>query len=63
VYAERFEACRVVPPGADNVLCVEASMAHPNVRGAQAYADAITPRLTRFLPEWRARFAPVQTAQ
>lgn len=63
VYAERFEACRVVPAGVDNVLCVEASMGHPNARGAQAYADAITGRLGRFLPEWRARFAPVQMAQ
>jgi len=63
VYAERFEACRVVPAGVGNVLCVEASMGHPNVRGAQAYADAITGRLGKFLPEWRARFAPVQMAQ
>ena len=42
--------------------CIEASMGHPNVKGAQAYADAITNRLAAFLAEWGRTHAPVQRA-
>lgn len=43
--------------------CVEASMGHPNVKGAQAYTDAITTRLTPFLAQWQATHKAVQHAQ
>jgi len=62
VYAERFASCRAVPAGTDNIKCVEASVGHPNVRGAQVYADSITARLGKFLPEWRTRFAATKAA-
>ena len=59
VYAERYRSCRPLA-GADKLLCIEASMGHPNVRGAQAYADSITARFDKYLPEWRARFSSAQ---
>ena len=34
--------------------CLVAAVGHPNVRGAEAYAGAITDTLQRFVPEWRA---------
>ncbi len=34
--------------------CLVAAAGHPNVRGAQAYTKAITDKLQRFVPEWRA---------
>ena len=37
-----------------DLLCYGASMGHPNVKGAQAYTNAITSVITQFLPEWRA---------
>ena len=43
--------------------CIEASMGHPNVKGAQAYTDAITTRLAPFLPQWKATHKSVQHAQ
>ena len=34
--------------------CLLAAAGHPNVRGAEAYTEAITDKLQRFVPEWRA---------
>jgi hypothetical protein len=37
-----------------SLQCLQASMGHPNVNGAQAYTTAITSVATEFLPEWRS---------
>lgn len=61
VFEQRVRACTAVPNMPPS--CIPASMGHPNVKGAQAYADAITASLGEFLPNWRAVHAPVQLAQ
>lgn len=40
-------------PGA-NLLCIQASMGHPNAAGAQAYTDAIRMVATPLVASWRA---------
>ncbi len=42
--------------------CPAASGGHPNVLGAQAYANAVTAALAEFLPQWKSQFALVQHA-
>lgn len=54
VYQSRAQQCRdahIVNP-----LCFKASIGHPNVEGARAYANAITAAIAEFLPEWRTAF-------
>jgi hypothetical protein len=46
----------------DFVSCVEASMGHPNLLGAQQYATAIETQIAPFLSEWRRTLAGTQTA-
>jgi lysophospholipase L1-like esterase len=50
VFEQRLRACQSVPnmPPA----CIPASMGHPNVKGALAYANAITSALAEFVPAW-----------
>ncbi len=50
VWAERQRVCP-----ADDVICPDAAMGHPNRTGAQAYADAITRVLEPFVVEWQAQ--------
>jgi lysophospholipase L1-like esterase len=42
--------------------CPAASGGHPNVLGAQAYANAVTGALGDFMPQWKSQFAMVQHA-
>jgi hypothetical protein len=58
VAADRREQCRSAGD-AESLQCHGAAMGHPNVRGAQEYANAITRELGRFLPEWRQTFGAV----
>jgi len=64
VFAERSQLCGSVmfTDASQPALCVEASMGHPNVAGARAYADAITSQLAAVLPVWSQRHATVQHA-
>jgi hypothetical protein len=64
VFDERSKMCSAVTflDASQPALCVEASMGHPNVLGAQAYADAITAQLAAVLPVWSLRHATVQHA-
>jgi lysophospholipase L1-like esterase len=63
VYDVRWQACgRWQDNTFDDTKCKQASLAHPNVAGAQAYADAIKSVLTQFVPEWRALHVPAVTA-
>ena len=64
VFAQRQKTCGTVQfqSGADAAKCVEASMGHPNVPGAQAYANAITAELASSLPAWRQTHAVTQHA-
>jgi hypothetical protein len=62
VYGARKSKCDYMQSGGygepkptDYVRCIEASLGHPNVAGAQAYTDAIKSAAAQFLPEWRAR--------
>ena len=48
--------------GAQKALCVEASIGHPNVLGALAYANAITAELVKSLPAWKQLHSSVQHA-
>jgi len=69
VYEERRAQCYKVNteaggnpdllPGA-HLLCIQASMGHPNAAGAQAYADAIKATAATWVPGWRAA-RPVTT--
>ena len=58
VYEHRRDECNKwaqdpqLKPG-DSLLCLQASLGHPNVAGAQAYADAVIGVASQFLPEWR----------
>ena len=60
VFWQRQVTCRqmLVMP----VSCPPASGGHPNALGALAYANAIIPALSEFLPLWRSQFALVQRA-
>ena len=64
VYLQRTQTCGSIrfPSGVDAAECVEASSGHPNVLGAQAYADAITGALASTLPVWRQAHAATQHA-
>lgn len=65
VFAQRQQTCGTVQfqSGADAAKCVEASMGHPNVPGAQAYANAITAELaSSSLSVWRKTHAVTQHA-
>jgi hypothetical protein len=61
VFDQRLRACSAVqnPPA----TCIPASMGHPNLRGSQAYANAITGALGEFMAGWRAAHATVQSTQ
>jgi hypothetical protein len=62
VYDQRARACSAAQnaPG----KCVVASMGHPNVKGAQVYANSIIASLAEFMNGWRAVHGPTQiTAQ
>ena len=63
-YAGRLPLCIAVTwlDALNRALCVKASMGHPNVLGAKAYADAITAALAADLPAWKQRHAAVQHA-
>lgn len=58
VTAERKLACAQQVPVASPEYpnCLYASTGHPNVRGARAYADAITGVTGRWLSEWQTTF-------
>ncbi len=64
VYVQRQQACAaaMLPSGGDQAKCVIASIGHPNILGAKAYADAITMVLPTFLPQWKQTLSVVQTA-
>jgi hypothetical protein len=64
VFAQRQQTCGTVQfqSGGDAAKCVEASMGHPNVPGAQTYANAITAALASSLPAWRQAHAVTQHA-
>jgi len=64
LYAQRVKTCGTVKfaSASDAVKCVEASMGHPNVLGAQAYANAITAELASSVPVWKQVHATVQHA-
>lgn len=49
-------------PGA-NLLCIQASMGHPNAAGAQAYADAIKSVAAPFVSGWRTAHVGPMTAR
>jgi hypothetical protein len=49
VWDERQRLCPRLDP------CTGASMGHPNMRGAQVYADEITKALEPFVPVWQAQ--------
>jgi hypothetical protein len=62
VYGNRKSKCDYMQSGGygqplptNYVLCIEASLGHPSVAGAQAYTDAIKNVAGQFLPEWRAK--------
>jgi len=55
VFQQRLRACQSVPNMP--ATCIPASMGHPNVKGAQAYADAIMNALAEFTPPWKAQHA------
>jgi lysophospholipase L1-like esterase len=59
VFDQRVQACRSVPNMPAS--CIPASMGHPNVQGAQAYADAIMNTLGEFVPAWQMQFASVRS--
>ena len=62
VFDARSAACNTYQSG--NLKCYGASMGHPNVRGAQAYADAIKAAATPYLQEWRpAHVGPITAAE
>jgi hypothetical protein len=61
VFNERVQACSRVPNAPAS--CVPASMGHPNVQGAQAYANAITGTLGEFLGVWKTIHATAQFTQ
>jgi hypothetical protein len=63
-YADRLQACSaaMLPTTGEQAKCVIASIGHPNVMGARAYATAITAVLPKFLPQWQLSFAGVQHA-
>jgi hypothetical protein len=56
VYDRRKAACDRWPDAPfKDAVCKGASVGHPNVKGAQAYTDAIKSVLTTFfLPEWKS---------
>jgi lysophospholipase L1-like esterase len=59
VFEARLRACQSVPnmpPG-----CIPASMGHPNVKGAQAYANAIMGALAEFVPAWQPLHAQTKS--
>ena len=63
VYDARWQACSRWPDSAfADTKCKQASLAHPNVAGAQAYTDAIKSVLTPFVPEWRTFHTATVTA-
>jgi hypothetical protein len=64
VFSQRQQLCSMLKntSGTDLARCVEASMGHPNVMGAQAYADAITAALATSVPTWQQIHATVQQA-
>jgi hypothetical protein len=64
VYAQRQQDCAaaMLPSDGDKAKCVIASIGHPNILGAKAYADAITMVLPKFLPQWKQTLSAVQTA-
>ena len=64
VYDQRRQWCGSVklPADGDPATCVIASIGHPNVLGAQAYADAITALLPAFFAAWNQSFSTVQHA-
>jgi hypothetical protein len=49
-------------PGA-NLLCIQASMGHPNVAGAQAYTDAIRAVAAPLVTTWRTAHLSSMTAR
>jgi hypothetical protein len=65
-YALRLNDCAVsvasLPTTGDQAKCLIASIGHPNILGAKAYADAITMVLPKFFPQWKLAFATVQHA-
>jgi lysophospholipase L1-like esterase len=63
VYDARWQSCgRWSDATFDDLKCKQASLAHPNIAGAQAYTDAIKSVLTQFVPEWRTLHAVTVTA-
>jgi hypothetical protein len=62
VFAQRAQQCAGIPDTITQALCTDASMGHPNVAGAQAFATAVEGQITQFLPRWTQRMASTQTA-
>jgi hypothetical protein len=56
MYEARQPICKSInfADSFDAATCPLASMAHPNVDGASAYAQAILGKIRDYLPEWRA---------
>ena len=61
VFDQRARVCSAVQN--TPATCFTASAGHPNVKGAQAYANAITGALGEFMAGWRAAHATVQSTQ
>src|SRR5262249_55326429 len=59
MYGNRVTQCNVVygaaSPDLDYAKCLEASLGHPNVLGAQAYIAAIKQVGAEFIPQWRTQ--------
>jgi hypothetical protein len=70
VYGERKSKCDLMQSGGygepkptNYAQCIEASLGHPNIAGAQLYTDAIKSVAAQFLPEWRAKHSGPWAAQ
>ena len=64
MFRQRQQICGTVKfqSALEQAKCVQASMGHPNVLGAQAYADAIAAQLATSLGAWRLAHAATQHA-
>ena len=64
MFRQRQQICGTVKfqSALEQAKCVQASMGHPNVLGAQAYADAIAAQLSTSLAAWRLAHAATQHA-
>jgi lysophospholipase L1-like esterase len=61
VATTRRQQCQT--SGFSDRACYHASTAHPNVKGAEAYAQAIIAQLEAFLPEWKPARLPPQAGK